>query len=261
MKYFCFLFFLVQFLTTCTGRVVNPSSTSDVSQEIFEALMAQDSARSKKFYVDESFAMNPPHFSNLNLVQFKNKGWKIIKKDTLYLEVFQAKIMQLYFKVDSSYHKLSIDYVRDETGNVRIFGWGINDLSLQCSKEITEPYTPRLGYVQFVRMDWSTDSHYTTLKNGSLLVKNNYGKPITYLKFKIVIKLNGQLIYNQTTVTNQTILEGDLVPVDVPGMRNYFVGDEITKDALGWEAWAIEVEPKDFTRCEELKQIKELDQG
>jgi hypothetical protein len=75
-----------------------------------------------------------------------------------------------------------------------------------------------------------------------------------------MLTLDDRTFFDQTVTINQTIHEGDLVNVEIPALRNFFVDVPLIKDNFNWKCELIVVVPKPLNEgCVLLKRLKLID--
>jgi len=135
-----------------------------------------------------------------------------------------------------------------------------NDNFSEYHKEWYEtPYCPKIE-ISFESFWWSTFGFGNNLGFESVILrlKNNSFYNIDYIRFRLIVKNNNVTIFNQTIESYQRIFEGDMVDINIPALRNFYIGN-FNRNTLHWSAELIEVRPKPKSwwedKIEELKVI------
>lgn len=262
MKYLAFMFAGISLsIGSCSKSDVDQMSTKAVSTSLFEALHTYDTATIHSYVLKgvplaETFAGN---IKFVKLDRFKGMRSDIILIDTLHVQSF-GDFMNLYFKHDTTYYKLVSGYARDSVGRIKIWSIRVDNLSEYCDKKRSEPYKPNYNFLPFRAFTWTSNASRTEFIDGSVRLQNNLGTDITYLKFRLDVKVDDELVFSQTIETRNKIYSGDIAVIDIPGLRNYYVKQGIIEPHVSYVATPLEMEPKDLRDCEEIEMLKEVEQ-
>ena len=103
-----------------------------------------------------------------------------------------------------------------------------------------------------------------TFKYGIIQLQNNTGIDLNYIKFRLVLKSriftdSEKIYFNQTIESYQPIFKGDIVRIEILGMKDYFTGSKIDEIDLIFEPRLLEVRPKPASDwCLTLKELQEM---
>jgi hypothetical protein len=248
-------------LVSCTDR----TKFSDVGKATLKAIIKNDTIKLKELFVHnmDSLYGNQKDYILRDILKYKDKNYSFIKSDT---SIFKFRTLDeqwtyinTYFKLDTSYYKLSTKYSKDDKGKISIETIFISDLTEGCKNWTNKPYCPS-NDIKFKRISWTTDYWNKSFKSGKVELENQTENDIEYVKFKVILKNNYQIFFNQTVIYKEKIFAGDITTIEIPGMVDLFTGFTIDRDNLQFDSDLIEVLPKpessDCIKILELKAFK-----
>lgn len=261
MKKIYIQFLCILFLSSCKYKVDN-SSPFKVAEAIYEGILRKDSTILKQVFIYQMDSLSESSVENLNFAKDyfeKNENIQLFKIDTS--KNFLGHVIDIYFKKGKVFHKARTYYYRDSTNSIKLSNFYFTNLNEECEEYKNTIYQPSSG-IEFKRITWRTDYFGKTFKSGTLELQNNTDADINFIKFRVKI-MHGENLWNSETFLNQTvesshqIFKGDIASIDIPGMKDYFVGFEIEKNELFFDAELIEVKPKpESSWCIELNGLQ-----
>lgn len=175
--------------------------------------------------------------------------------DTSSYSSFDGKKHQFinsYFKIDTCYYSLSINYIRDKKNNIFIKLFSVNNLS-----ENYELFLKYMDYkIKFRRLNYKVNLTGRVYEFGKVEIQNEYNYDIDYLKIRIRLSNGFNEFVNQTVVYNEKIPAGDIVLIDIPGMSNLDAGFIVSEADIRFEPKVIELSP--LPESSEAKIIEKL---
>jgi PBP1b-binding outer membrane lipoprotein LpoB len=161
------------------------------------------------------------------------------------------------YKVDTSYYSLSGSYLRDSLGNISIAQlWtnptNLTDNCIECDRDTYKP----ANSLRFGQLSYITDYLNKTFESGQIKVKNDTDADINFIKFRVTLEQNGDILFSQTVETTQKVHKGDISVINIPEMSNYYTGTYIERQSLTLKTEILEVKPK--AECEDCTKLKTL---
>lgn len=269
MKKYGFLFFAFLMMISCQYKVDN-SNPIKVAEALHKGLSQNDS-----IILNQVFKNNVKELSGKSIKGIKeaieflgsNKKINIIKIDTLDSDYFGYKNLNIYYKLGDEFYRIRTEYKSDSTKRIKLNDFTFSNLNKECNDYENSPYSPFSG-IEFKNLTWLADSNKMTFKYGIIQLQNNTGIDLNYIKFRLVLKSriitvitdSQKIFFNQTIESYQPIFKGDIVRIEILGMKDYFTGSRINENDLIFEPRLLEVRPKpDSDWCLTLKELQEME--
>lgn len=173
-------------------------------------------------------------------------------------------LVNILFKLDTSYYRMESEYYFDSLGNLyfKKATTTMKDLSFACKNAFEKIYIPTSVEGEITVQ---TDYRGQTFKGGKARIKNGTNYEIEFIRFRIVMtdRRTRKEFFNQSTSSNTVIPVDDIVEIDIPGLRDYYVGPVLSNIQDWYYSYkTLEVLPKPdshFAPCKELAEAKKLD--
>ncbi|MBK7095351.1 MAG: hypothetical protein IPH57_10015 [Saprospiraceae bacterium] len=255
MKNFQFILILILF-TSCTDR----TDFKDIGKATLEAIIKNDTVELKKLFSDNMDNLDEDTKKELfsEILNYKDKNYSIIKSDTTSNEVTSLVFSQIntYFSIDRNIYLLCTDYDKDDKGIISIENIYISNLTEKCNEWKTNPYCPKFD-ITIKSLTWRMDYLNKTIKSGKVTLENQTDYDINFIKFRVILKYNNQIFFNQTTVYESKIYAGDITTIDVSGMQDLYTGFTLSNNKFQFDAILIEVKPKPKSaECLKLLELR-----
>lgn len=192
-----------------------------------------------------------------------NKKSIIIKIDTLDSEFYGYKNIDIYYKLGEEFYRIRGSYELNSSKIVKLNNFSFINLNKECMDYENSPYCPFYD-ITFKNLTWLADNNKMTFKYGIIQLQNNTGIDLNYIKFRLVLKSriftdSEKIYFNQTIESYQPIFKGDIVRIEILGMKDYFTGSKIDEIDLIFEPRLLEVRPKPASDwCLTLKELQEM---
>lgn len=246
------------------NKSIDRTDYESVSENIFNAVMNNDTLAIKNLWMYQMDSIEAYTKKEMfeSFKQFKDKNVEYLKTDTS-ISDWSLPYINIYFKIDTSFYQIYCMFYE-----ARMDGNKKNILSLHYLKitNLTEeyadynntPFCPK-GDVSFKGITWGVDFTNKTFSHGKAAIQNNSDNDIDYIKFRVTLTNNGSVVFNQTVEHQSKIYKGDIINVDIPGMKEYYTGFIINKDNLTFQPELIEIRPKpEYIYANTVKELKEL---
>jgi len=259
------IFVIAVSLTAC-NLFHDRKNVNDVGKTLVASLVKNDTAKIKELFVHHMDSVDAERrlIINETLKEFKDKNYTYIKTDTskglsyLNLDDEPFKLIDSYFRVDTTFYNLKTRFTRDDKGEITIHSFRTIDLTKECSDWQMRPYRP-VSNIEFKRLIWNTDYYAKSFKSGKVEVQNKLNSDIEYIKFRVILKHNWSTFFNQTVTSYDKIYAGDIRAIDVPGMSDLFAGFPINSDNIQFNCELIEILPKpESSGCKKIIELKSL---
>ena len=233
---------LLVFLTCCTNR----RNFEDFGKSTLNAIIDNDHEAIKDLY---EFHMNKTSDYSKNKLKSLFKEWKNKKID--YLEVdtssflgslVTTKYLEVYFKVDTMYYTLEINYTKNKKEELVIKELNFSNLSQSCKDWETNDYRPEYG-IKFGEIRSFSNDEY--IKSAYITLENLLDHDVNYVKFKLNIHDDYYAIFNKTIIYNKPLYKGDVEQFYISELENYYVGYNVQNEKnIRFKIELIKVLPK-----------------
>ena len=94
-----------------------------------------------------------------------------------------------------------------------------------------------------------------------MIVQNLTNFDINYIKFRVILNdnNNNSVFFNQTVEANIHIPKGDIVRIDIPGLKDFYAGSNLIEDGFNIDGGLIEVNSKPLEAMQSCLQVEELE--
>lgn len=262
-------------LVSCKPKI-DSSNPIEVGKAFVEGLSKNDSTILKQIFINPMDSLREKSIEKIKEVSLylnQNDNVQILKIDTTgtndwMLSLAGRKEIEIYFEKEKVFHKAVLLCEVDSTNLIKVDALDFININEKCEKQKFTPYKPESSVV-FNSIAWVTDYSGKTFKEGTVELKYKdllFGD-INYIKFRVILKRKKskwetQTFFSQTVESNNKIFSGDIVRIEVPGMKNYFTGFKINQSEIEFDAELIEVKPKPklyLSSCSELEKL--MDKG
>lgn len=264
MKKYLIAIFTLSLACSCSYKV-DKTDIFKVGEAIHESFARQDTSILKEIYQYQMDSISKEEKQNIKeIYKFFDKKTPLIKVDTFLIGPWSCGFISLFYQKGSNFYRLEAIFDKKSTDNL----YYINDLSLtnlndKCKEYNETPYKPKSG-IEVKSISWDTDNIGKTFKSGSVELQNKFNEDITYIKFRVILK-HGEYPWNAETFLSQTvesykpISSGDITWIEIPGMKDYFIGFMIQKNKFSFEFELLDLKPKPESNwCADLEELKEF---
>ncbi len=262
---------------TCSS---NPTNPFERKKEVIDFYSKGDTTKLFEYYGVDRAIMNPFEEENRkilreriieNIATLYGRELKILKIDTIQRKHSEVdwqdkKVRYHYTKCCIAYLKMDTTYIRFESyyevdKNTRAIAFiGCNqpiDLQFLCGMDQRST-----SGIELQNIVWRTKPYNNqTFISGTARIKNDTDRELRYIKFRVIFKdMKGNVFFNQTIEANTVIPVGDIVEIDIPGLKNYYAGFGIEAESFSLQSFVLEALPKpDSEDCRKLELLKTLD--
>src|SRR6478735_3615193 len=137
----------------------------------------------------------------------------------------------------------------------------IFNISQGCQKQMNEPWGSNFPMMA-QNVVYSTDYTGKTFKNGKVRVKNLFHTDFNFIKFRLkLFDKTRKEFFSETISSNITFPGGDIVEIEVPGLKSYYADFPINNKDWTFEFQLLEISPNpraSLAFCKQLTEAKNL---
>jgi len=257
-----FLSVLIMLVVISCRYQVDHSSPTKIAEALNEGLVRNDNNILKQIFANdmERLSSNTQNSLRDALVFFKeNPNLKLIKVEPT--NERSDHTITLYYDKDYEYFRITSDYVVSEN---KIFAtnFDFTNLSQKCEEAVNIPYKPD-GAVDFIKLDYFINENGNGFTHGTVTVQNNSKMDIAFIQFRLTIKrfdINSaslKAFFSQTVDLFTSIPQGDIVQIEIPGMKDFYAGFNIDYYKLYIETELMDLRPKPLSVwCQEVEKLQ-----
>jgi hypothetical protein len=264
MKSITFVTILAAFIVlSACGQQLDRTDVRSFSLAVLKAVDDQDTTLLQNLHADSLKPMNPDArtgYLKFNTNSFVDRDLAFVRLDTTAVRTgrVQYNLIDIYCKHDTTFYRLALTYRRHDRGLLALDAIAVHNLTDQCIKYNREPYSGRRGDVAFKNFHYSFDPRGAVFSNCSVEAYNDTGFDLDYLRFRVVLIVNKQEVFNRTLEYSKKFFKGDVVHIDVPELNGFQSRVPISTN-LTWEAGVIEILPKPVSKdCTILNELQSL---
>lgn len=242
---------IVLIVLSCGCFRVDTTNVNSFGEEVLKIILDKDSIALKKHQTDTSFFSFSDFKDYLN--KYSKSNFEIIKIDTSIIQ--DSRYIDVFYKIDTSIHKLECLYVRDKFNNILINGLWLNNLNQDCAQYLSKPFKPSSFALQPQGISWRSGDYY--IKNLKIKIYNaDIINDYKNVKLKIRIQRDGNEIINRTIQVPGVIFSGDTYEFTASEVEGTFINPSLTSKNVSYNIDFLESDHPKNDWCEELLMIK-----
>lgn len=245
-------FIVIVFFGAC--KSVDRKDLSSVGPELVKLTLSVDTNNIKQYLSDSSIVSFNEYDDYFKA--YSNLKYEFVTFDTTTFDD-GLTYLDLYYKIDSSFHRLECIYVRNEENEISLNSIWLNNISKECTEYLNEIFVPSKYALQARGISWTYKNDRIDrfdLKIYNADISNDYKD----VKFKLRVYRGNELVINRTLIIPDIIYSGDTYEFYINELKGMYISPNLTSDNVRFEIDLLESKHPKYHFCEELIRIKEI---